>query len=306
MADSRRDFKEILVRANGGDNPACDKLFALADEELKKLAQVRLYRIGHRDVLDAAALIHEVRVRFMRARGPHIRDRGSFFAFASEVMRQVIVEMVRARHARYRRSGDAELAPSTQPSDLLPGDKKAIVDVDDARLALEREHPWLANVFEVLYDGNAHPTMVHQMWKIAQSLQNSFQRAMIEARAQRHELFTVEHLLAALLQDETARPVLVTCGADLDLIAKELDEFIKERVPVVPDNKLIDPYPLPALGFQRVLQRAALRVGENSNTEIDGARCLFAIFGEKDSRAVFLLQEHGVSPLDVANLIRGQ
>jgi ATP-dependent Clp protease ATP-binding subunit ClpA len=148
--------------------------------------------------------------------------------------------------------------------------------------------------------------MAHEKWKIAQSLQNSFQRAIIEARAQRHELLTVEHLLAALLQDETARPVLLTCRADLDLIAKELDAFIKERVPVVPDDKLIDPYPLPALGFQRVLQRAALRVGENSNTEIDGARCLLAMFGEKDSRAVFLLQEQGVSLIDVANLIGGQ
>ncbi|HEX5488185.1 MAG TPA: ATP-dependent Clp protease ATP-binding subunit ClpA, partial [Rhodanobacteraceae bacterium] len=122
-----------------------------------------------------------------------------------------------------------------------------------------------------------------------------------EAREQRHEFMTVEHLLLALLANPTAATVLRGCGADLDKLARDLRSIITETVPVLPTGDERDTQP--TLGFQRVLQRAVYHVQSSGRKEVTGANVLVAIFGEKDSHAVYFLHQQEVERLDVVNYV---
>ena len=122
-----------------------------------------------------------------------------------------------------------------------------------------------------------------------------------EAREQRHEFMTVEHLLLALLDNASATAVLRACGADTAKLARDLRSIITETVPVLPPNDERDTQP--TLGFQRVLQRAVYHVQSSGRKEVTGANVLVAIFGEKDSHAVYFLGQQEVSRLDVVNYI---
>jgi ATP-dependent Clp protease ATP-binding subunit ClpA len=138
---------------------------------------------------------------------------------------------------------------------------------------------------------------------IAQELEVSLHMAFVEARQQRHEFITVEHLLLALLDNPSAAEVLRSCAANIEDLRKNLISFIKENTPVVPGNEEIDTQP--TLGFQRVIQRAIMHVQSTSNgkKEVTGANVLVAIFGEKDSHAVYYLHQQGITRLDVVNYI---
>lgn len=138
---------------------------------------------------------------------------------------------------------------------------------------------------------------------IAQELEVSLHMAFVEARQQRHEFITVEHLLLSLLDNPSAAEVLRACVANIDELRKSLTGFIKENTPVVPGNGEIDTQP--TLGFQRVIQRAIMHVQSTSNgkKEVTGANVLVAIFGEKDSHAVYYLHQQGITRLDVVNYI---
>jgi ATP-dependent Clp protease ATP-binding subunit ClpA len=138
---------------------------------------------------------------------------------------------------------------------------------------------------------------------IAQELEVSLHMAFVEARQQRHEFITVEHLLLALLDNPSAAEVLRACAANIDDLRKNLTGFIKENTPVVPGTDEIDTQP--TLGFQRVIQRAIMHVQSTSNgkKEVTGANVLVAIFGEKDSHAVYYLHQQGITRLDVVNYI---
>jgi len=138
---------------------------------------------------------------------------------------------------------------------------------------------------------------------IAQELEVSLHMAFVEARQQRHEFITVEHLLLALLDNPSAAEVLRACAANLDDLRKNLTQFIRENTPVVPGTDEIDTQP--TLGFQRVIQRAIMHVQSTSNgkKEVTGANVLVAIFGEKDSHAVYYLHQQGITRLDVVNFI---
>ncbi len=138
---------------------------------------------------------------------------------------------------------------------------------------------------------------------IAQELEVSLHMAFVEARQQRHEFITVEHLLLALLDNPSAAEVLRACAANGDELRKNLTGFIKENTPVVPGAEEIDTQP--TLGFQRVIQRAIMHVQSTSNgkKEVTGANVLVAIFGEKDSHAVYYLHQQGITRLDVVNFI---
>jgi ATP-dependent Clp protease ATP-binding subunit ClpA len=127
--------------------------------------------------------------------------------------------------------------------------------------------------------------------------------AFVEARQQRHEFITVEHLLLALLDNPSAAEVLRACAASIEDLRKSLTTFIKENTPVVPGSEEIDTQP--TLGFQRVIQRAIMHVQSTSNgkKEVTGANVLVAIFGEKDSHAVYYLHQQGITRLDVVNYI---
>jgi len=122
-----------------------------------------------------------------------------------------------------------------------------------------------------------------------------------DAREQRHEFMTVEHLLLALLDNASAVGVLRACGADLAKLARDLRSIITETVPVLPQGDERDTQP--TLGFQRVLQRAVYHVQSSGRKEVTGANVLVAIFGEKDSHAVYFLGQQDVSRLDVVNFI---
>ncbi len=122
-----------------------------------------------------------------------------------------------------------------------------------------------------------------------------------QARESRHEFMTVEHLLLALLDNPSAAGVLRACGADLNKLAAELKSIISETVPVLPGDDARDTQP--TLGFQRVLQRAVYHVQSSGRKEVTGANVLVAIFGEKDSHAVYFLNQQEVTRLDVVNYI---
>ena len=138
---------------------------------------------------------------------------------------------------------------------------------------------------------------------IAQELEVSLHMAFVEARQQRHEFITVEHLLMALLDNPSAAEVLRACSANGDDLRKSLLGFIKENTPTVGGSDEVDTQP--TLGFQRVIQRAIMHVQSTGSgkKEVTGANVLVAIFGEKDSHAVYYLHQQGVTRLDVVNFI---
>ena len=136
---------------------------------------------------------------------------------------------------------------------------------------------------------------------IAQELEVSLHMAFVEARQKRHEFITVEHLLLALIDNPSAAEALRACGAKTDTLRKDLSNFIDEHTPTVSGEDDIDTQP--TLGFQRVIQRAILHVQSSGKKEVNGANVLVAIYGEKDSHAVYFLQKQGITRLDVVNFI---
>ncbi|TAG02527.1 MAG: ATP-dependent Clp protease ATP-binding subunit ClpA [Betaproteobacteria bacterium] len=136
---------------------------------------------------------------------------------------------------------------------------------------------------------------------IAQELEVSLHMAFVEARQKRHEFITVEHLLLAMLDNPSAAEVLRACAVDLDELRTALANFINEHTPRLPQNSESDT--TPTQGFQRVIQRAILHVQSSGKKEVTGANVLVAIFGEKDSHAVYFLNQRGVTRLDVVNYI---
>src|SRR3979409_1122696 len=136
---------------------------------------------------------------------------------------------------------------------------------------------------------------------IAQELEVSLHMAFVEARQKRHEFITVEHLLLALLDNPTAAEGLSACADNIEELRKALGDFIAAHTPTVAGTEEIDTQP--TLGFQRVIQRAILHVQSSGKKEVTGANVLVAIFGEKDSHAVYFLHQKGVTRLDVVNFI---
>ncbi len=138
---------------------------------------------------------------------------------------------------------------------------------------------------------------------IAQELEVSLHMAFVEARHQRHEYITVEHLLLALLDNPSAADVLRACVVNIHDLRITLTAFIRDNTPQVDGSENVDTQP--TLGFQRVIQRAIMHVQSTGNgkKEVNGANVLVAIFGEKDSHAVYYLHQQGVTRLDVVNFI---
>jgi ATP-dependent Clp protease ATP-binding subunit ClpA len=136
---------------------------------------------------------------------------------------------------------------------------------------------------------------------IAQELEVSLHLAFVEARQKRHEFITVEHLLLTMQDNASAAQVLRACGVDIDELRQVLTEFITTHTPVTPGDREVDTQP--TVGFQRVIQRAILHVQSTNKKEVTGANILVALFGEKDSHAVYFLTQRNVSRLDVVNYI---
>ena len=136
---------------------------------------------------------------------------------------------------------------------------------------------------------------------LSKELEYTLNLAYKHARDNSHEFMTVEHLLLALLDNPVASPILRACDADLEKLRAELTTFIDDTVPMLPENS--EQETQPTLGFQRVLQRAVFQVQSSEQPEANGANVLVAIFGEKESQAVYFLNKQNVNRLDVVNYI---
>ncbi|MYM62221.1 ATP-dependent Clp protease ATP-binding subunit ClpA [Pseudomaricurvus sp. HS19] len=137
---------------------------------------------------------------------------------------------------------------------------------------------------------------------LSKDLEVTLNLAFKGARSKRHEFMTVEHLLLALLDNDSAVNVLRACGANLNLLRRELIEFVDSTTPLIPENDT-ERETQPTLGFQRVLQRAVFHVQSSGKKEVTGANVLVAIFSEQESQAVYYLKQQNVARLDVVNFI---
>jgi RNA polymerase sigma factor (TIGR02999 family) len=144
---------ELLGRLQGGEPEARDALFAVAYAELHRLAQSRLREGGRDTLLDTTCLVHEAYLRFVNAGELRAEDRRAFFAYASQVMRSVIVNSVRERRAQKRGGGGRPLTLSTELGASVSADEEAILKVHEALEALEQADPRLAQVAQMRYFG---------------------------------------------------------------------------------------------------------------------------------------------------------
>ncbi len=135
----------------------------------------------------------------------------------------------------------------------------------------------------------------------SKDLEHTIGQCYKQAREARHEFMTVEHLLLALLDNPSAQAVLKACGADAERLRHELEQAIEASVSRLAEDDGRDTQP--TLGFQRVLQRAVYHVQSSGKKEVTGANVLVAIFGEKDSHAVYYLNQQDVTRLDVVNYL---
>src|SRR5215475_2195911 len=136
---------------------------------------------------------------------------------------------------------------------------------------------------------------------LSPTLEQSLHRALANANDRRHEYATLEHLLLALIDDQDAIAVLRACGVDLDRLRRDLVDYIDSQLGNLISNHGGEAKP--TAGFQRVLQRAAIHVQSSGREEVTGANILVAIFSERESHAVFFLQEQEMSRLDAVNYI---
>ena len=132
-------------------------------------------------------------------------------------------------------------------------------------------------------------------------LEKNLNDAFKLAHKKKHEFVTVEHLFLSLLDNNEALEVLNYCSVDVEALQKNLETYIAETTPVLSEED--DQEIQPTLGFQRVLQRAVFHVQSSGKKEVDGANLLVAIFSEKESHSVYLLQQEGITRRDVVSFI---
>jgi RNA polymerase sigma factor (TIGR02999 family) len=177
----------LLKRVHEGDARARDELFATAYEELRRLARARLRGGGRDTVLQTTSLVHECYLRFVAAGELRAEDRRAFFAYASQVMRSVILNTVRERQAE-RRGGDAtQLTLSPELVANLAGDEETILKVHEALEVLEQADPRLGQVAQMRYFGG------YSEEEIAETLG-------VTDRTVRRDWLKAQAILAAALQ----------------------------------------------------------------------------------------------------------
>ena len=136
---------------------------------------------------------------------------------------------------------------------------------------------------------------------LSRDLEVTLNSAFKRARELRHEYMTVEHLLLGLLDNASAVQVLNSCGAEVSRLRDELEQFVIQTTPGLPEGSERDTQP--TLGFQRVLQRAVFHVQSSGKQEVTGANVLVAIFSEQESQAVYFLKQQQIARIDVVNYI---
>jgi ATP-dependent Clp protease ATP-binding subunit ClpA len=136
---------------------------------------------------------------------------------------------------------------------------------------------------------------------ITRELQNTLNEAYSEAMRRRHEFLTLEHLLYAMLKEKTGREVIENCGGDVSFISRELEVYLKEKIEQLPKGK--DGLPEQTATFERAIERAQIQAQSSGQTSIDSGHLIAAMFHERRSYAVYLLEQAGISRLDVLNYI---
>ena len=136
---------------------------------------------------------------------------------------------------------------------------------------------------------------------LSRILEKTLRRALALANARQHEYATLEHLLMALIDDEDAVAVLKACAVELDRLRASLNDFLDHDLTSLAVEGVVDAKP--TAGFQRVIQRAAIHVQSSGRSEVTGANVLVALFSERESHAVYFLQEQNMSRLDAVNYI---
>ena len=139
------------------------------------------------------------------------------------------------------------------------------------------------------------------MSMLSRVLENSLHRALSFATERGHEYATLEHLLLSLIEDQDAIAVLRACGLEVEKLQRDLVEYLDNELDMLVTNSLEDPKP--TAGFQRVLQRAAIHVQSSGREEVTGANVLVAMFSERESHAVYFLQEQDMTRFDAVNYI---
>jgi RNA polymerase sigma factor (TIGR02999 family) len=171
---------DLLGRIQGGDAEARDALFAAAYAELHRLAQGRLRHGGRNTLLDTTGLVHESYLRFARAGELRAEDRRAFFAYASQVMRSVILNSVRER-LTLKRGGDPQSPEASgTPAGDLPGDEQTVLDVHEALKDLQKADPRLAQVAEMRYFGGYSEKEIAETLEITErTVQRDWEKARL-------------------------------------------------------------------------------------------------------------------------------
>ena len=137
---------------------------------------------------------------------------------------------------------------------------------------------------------------------LSRQLEVSLRLAVSMARQKRHEFLTVEHLLLALLDNDSAVNALKACGADIVSLRKELEEYVEQHTPKLGENN--DQAPHPTESFDRILQRAIFHVqSSGGDRTVEGADVLVAMYSERDSFAVYLLKRHQINRLTLTQYL---
>ncbi|MGE0718790.1 MAG: ATP-dependent Clp protease ATP-binding subunit ClpA [Alphaproteobacteria bacterium] len=136
---------------------------------------------------------------------------------------------------------------------------------------------------------------------LSRNLEETLHRALANANERRHEYATLEHLLLALTEDRDAVAVLRACGVDIEKLRRAVVEYLDNELSNLISNRLEDAKP--TASFQRVLQRAAIHVQSSGREEVTGANVLVAMFAERESHAVYFLQEQDMTRFDAVNYI---
>ncbi len=136
---------------------------------------------------------------------------------------------------------------------------------------------------------------------LSPDLSATLQRAVADTRRRRHEYLTLEHLLLAMLEDPTALDVVAKCGGEVEKLRAELEQFLTDSVEPLPEDE--ESGPDQTLAFQRVFQRAAMHVQGAGRAQMTSGNLLVAMYRERDSFAVYLLEKQGVTRFDVINYI---
>jgi ATP-dependent Clp protease ATP-binding subunit ClpA len=136
---------------------------------------------------------------------------------------------------------------------------------------------------------------------LSRTLEKTLRRALALANARQHEYATLEHLLMALTEDQDATTVMSACGVDITKLRTSLADFLDHELSGLVVEGAVDAKP--TAGFQRVIQRAAIHVQSSGRSEVTGANVLVALFTERESHAVYFLQEQNMTRLDAVNYI---